>query len=102
VPSLRKTSIFFLNLNESPDDPNVVRFQYPPAGGSHLAYVKSQVVLELGTHAEFVPHERFTIPFDCGEGISANDDAGDVSVLARVNAGISHITKLAGLRGLSQ
>jgi len=41
-------------------DPNVVRFHYP-ASAEALAYIAPQVVLELGTHAEFVPHGRFTV-----------------------------------------
>jgi hypothetical protein len=44
-----------------PQDPNVVRFHYPVAATPSLAYVAPQVVLELGTHAEFVPRDRFTI-----------------------------------------
>jgi hypothetical protein len=41
-------------------DPNVVRFRYP-ASAAALPYITPQVVLELGTHAEFVPHGRFTV-----------------------------------------
>jgi len=39
----------------------VVRFRYPTATANSLAYISPQVVLELGTHAEFVPRDRFTI-----------------------------------------
>jgi hypothetical protein len=47
----------------SAQDPNVVLFRYP-AGGGGPGYVTPQIVLELGTHAEFVPHGMFTIrPF---------------------------------------
>jgi hypothetical protein len=49
------------SLDVSPQDPNVVRFRYPTAITKSLAYVSPQVVLELGTHAEFVPRDRFTI-----------------------------------------
>ena len=45
----------------SGQDPNVVRFRYPTATAKSLAYVVPQVVLELGTHAEFVPRDRFSI-----------------------------------------
>jgi hypothetical protein len=38
----------------------VVRFQYPSAAAT-LDYIKPQVILELGTHAEFVPRDRFTV-----------------------------------------
>ena len=48
-------------LDVNPQDPNVVRFRYPPAATASLAYVTPQVVLELGTHAEFVPRDRFGI-----------------------------------------
>jgi hypothetical protein len=49
------------SLDVSPQDPNVVRFRYPANAAQNLAYVVPQVVLELGTHAEFVPHDRLTI-----------------------------------------
>ena len=48
-------------LDVDPQDPNAVRFRYPPAVTTSLAYVAPQVVLELGTHAEFVPRDRFAI-----------------------------------------
>ena len=48
-------------LDVEPQDPNVVRFRYPPASSASLAYVTPQVVLDLGTHAEFVPPDRFAI-----------------------------------------
>ena len=48
-------------LDVDPQDPNVVRFRYPPGMTAGLAYVRPQVVLELGTHAEFVPRDRFAI-----------------------------------------
>ncbi|MGJ5816080.1 nucleotidyl transferase AbiEii/AbiGii toxin family protein [Paludibaculum fermentans] len=45
-------------------DPNVVLFRYPTAAAERLAYIRPQVILELGTHAEFVPRGRFSIrPF---------------------------------------
>ena len=46
------------SLNVSEQDPNVVQFRYPTAITKNLDYVSPQVVLELGTHAEFVPHDR--------------------------------------------
>jgi hypothetical protein len=42
-------------------DPNIVRFSYPQAAGQKAAYIAPQVVLELGTHAEFVPRGDFVI-----------------------------------------
>jgi Nucleotidyl transferase AbiEii toxin, Type IV TA system len=45
-------------------DPNIVRFHYPAATAVHLIYISPQVVLELGTHAEFIPRDDFSIrPF---------------------------------------
>jgi hypothetical protein len=44
------------SLCVSERDPNVVQFRYPTAITKNLDYVSPQVVLELGTHAEFVPH----------------------------------------------
>lgn len=49
------------SLDVSKLDPHVVQFHYPAASSKSLTYVAPQVVLELGTHAEFVPHDRFTI-----------------------------------------
>jgi hypothetical protein len=45
----------------APEDPHVVQFRYPRSVQSELAYVSPQVILELGTHAEFVPRDRFLI-----------------------------------------
>ena len=56
---LGATDAWSLNVGEQ--DPNVVQFRYPTAITKNLDYVSPQVVLELGTHAEFVPHDRFTI-----------------------------------------
>ena len=42
-------------------DSHIVRFQYPTAVQQRVAYVAPQVVLELGTHAEFVPRGEFAI-----------------------------------------
>jgi hypothetical protein len=49
------------SLEVEPQDPNIIRFRYPTASSKALAYVNPQVVLELGTHAEFVPHGDFII-----------------------------------------
>jgi len=49
-------------------DPNIVRFHYPAAFTTRLAYIAPQVVLELGTHAEFIPRDEFPIrPFAAEE-----------------------------------
>jgi len=42
-------------LQVSAQDPNIVQFRYPPASTKAMSYIAPQVVLELGTHAEFVP-----------------------------------------------
>jgi hypothetical protein len=49
------------SLTVSAQDPNVVQFRYPASATKSLPYVAPQVILELGTHAEFVPHDHFTI-----------------------------------------
>ena len=49
------------SLEVSKQDPNIIEFRYPPASTKTLSYIPPQVVLELGTHAEFVPHDKFTI-----------------------------------------
>lgn len=48
-------------LDVDSHDPNIVRFFYPRAAGQEVAYIAPQVVLELGTHAEFIPHGDFII-----------------------------------------
>ncbi len=48
-------------LAVDPHDPNIVRFLYPPAAAAQLAYIPPQVILELGTHAEFIPRGEFSI-----------------------------------------
>jgi hypothetical protein len=49
------------NLTIDAQDPNIVRFQYPEGVRQRVAYVAPQVVLELGTHAEFVPRDDFVV-----------------------------------------
>jgi hypothetical protein len=70
------------SLNVSEQDPNVVQFRYPAAIAKGLAYVTPQVVLELGTHAEFVPHDRFTIRSFSAEEFPNVIADGDVAVVA--------------------
>ncbi|HMD99045.1 MAG TPA: nucleotidyl transferase AbiEii/AbiGii toxin family protein [Terriglobia bacterium] len=74
------------SLGVSEQDPNVVRFQYPAAAAKGLAYVVPQVVLELGTHAEFVPRDHFTIRAFAGEefpDLVADRDIEVVALLAK-------------------
>jgi len=70
------------SLDVSEQDPNVVRFRYPAASAKGLTYVVPQVVLELGTHAEFVPHDRFTIRSFAREEFPQVVADGDVAVVA--------------------
>ena len=49
------------NLQVDELDRNIVRFRYPPAVAAQVSYVKPEVVLELGTHAEFVPQGQFEV-----------------------------------------
>ena len=51
-------------LQVSVSDANTVEFTYPASLEARLEYVRPHVVLELGTHAEPIPHEDFPIrPF---------------------------------------
>ena len=48
----------------SPVDPNIVAFEYPAALGERLTYIQPRIILELGTHAEPIPQEAYSIrPF---------------------------------------
>jgi hypothetical protein len=60
----------------------VVQFRYPTAITKNLDYVSPQVVFELGTHAEFVPHDRFTIRSFAAEEFPNVVADGDVVVVA--------------------
>jgi hypothetical protein len=69
-------------LNISTADPNTVEFRYPAASTKRLDYVAPHVTLELGTHAEFVPHDRFTIRPFVAEEFPDLVPEGDVVVQA--------------------
>jgi len=45
----------------SSSDPNTVEFVYPLAGLKQVTYVRPRILLELGTHAELIPSDRYTI-----------------------------------------
>jgi hypothetical protein len=70
------------SLDITEQDRNVVRFRYPSMRAKDLAYVTPQVVLELGTHAEFVPHDNFTIRSFVGEEFPKLIPGGEISVVA--------------------
>lgn len=69
-------------LEVSEVDPNIVEFRYPRASTKKLDYVTPQVVLELGTHAEFVPHDVFTVRSFAGEEFPNVVTDRDISVMA--------------------
>ena len=72
-------------LAVSEQDRNIVRFQYPSAAPT-LDYIKPQVILELGTHAEFVPRDRFTVRAFAAEefpALFAEPDVAVTSLLAK-------------------
>ena len=69
-------------LEVSKVDPNAVQLEYPRASTRGLEYLNPQVVLELGTHAEFVPHDRFTIRSFAGEQFPNVVKDRDISVKA--------------------
>lgn len=67
-------------------NPDVVRFEYPKAVTQQAAYIAPQVILELGTHAEFVPRGEFTIrSFAASEfpGLFGNVNVAVTSLLAK-------------------
>lgn len=66
----------------SEGDANVVYFEYPAASNKGLEYVNPRVLLELGTHAEFVPRDRFTIRSFTGEEFPNVVKDRDISVKA--------------------
>jgi hypothetical protein len=70
------------SLQVSPLDANIIQFRYPTATSKALSYVAPQVVLELGTHAEFVPHDRFMIRSFVAEAFPNLIEDGDVPVVA--------------------
>jgi hypothetical protein len=72
-------------VDVSDQDANVVLFRYPTEAARSMAYVVPQVVLELGTHAEFVPRDRFTIRSFVAEefpGSVSDSEVGVVALLA--------------------
>ncbi len=51
-------------LEVSPDDRNIIEFEYPAAVGERLTYIQPRIILELSTHAEPIPNEVYSIqPF---------------------------------------
>jgi hypothetical protein len=77
---LGKTDTWSLKVSDQ--DPNSVEFRYPAASTKRLDYVAPQVVLELGTHAEFVPHGDFPIRSFVAEEFPNVITEGDITVVA--------------------
>jgi len=64
------------------EDSNIVQFRYPPASTKAPSYIAPQVVLEMGTHAEFVPHDKFAIRSFVAEEFPHLVPEADVPLLA--------------------
>lgn len=69
-------------LTISPTDSHIVQFRYPPSVANRLAYISPQVVLELGTHAEFIPRDTFQFRSFVAEQFPQVFDEPEVSVTA--------------------
>jgi hypothetical protein len=48
-------------LAVSDDDPNAVEFVYPSANLRPVDFVKPRILLEMGTHAELIPSDEYSI-----------------------------------------
>ncbi|MCL2660163.1 MAG: nucleotidyl transferase AbiEii/AbiGii toxin family protein [Acidobacteriaceae bacterium] len=76
---LGKQGAWSLDVNQQ--DPNTVLFSYPPGSSKSLDYVVPQIVLEMGTHAEFVPRDNFKIRSFVEEEFPNLISDGDISVV---------------------
>ena len=51
-------------LSVDSNDPNTVRFRYPSASVGNIDYIRPDILLELGTHAELIPSGQYSVtPF---------------------------------------
>jgi len=48
-------------LGVDPKAPNIVVFRYPAGGVSGVPYIRPEILLELGTHAELIPSDEFDV-----------------------------------------
>jgi hypothetical protein len=65
-------------------DPHIVLFRYPSGSRQPVDYVKPVVLLEMGTHAEFIPRGRFPIqPFVVEEFPSLGQGCEVTALLAK-------------------
>ncbi|HET6426800.1 MAG TPA: nucleotidyl transferase AbiEii/AbiGii toxin family protein [Phycisphaerae bacterium] len=72
-------------LEVSSNDLNTLEFEYPPALGVQLDYIRPRVILELGTHAEPIPRGEFPVrPFAADQfpGLFREPDCHITTVLA--------------------
>src|ERR1017187_218660 len=81
-------------------DPNIVRFSYPPAVKGQVAHLAPQVILELGTHAEFNPRGDFAIRSFAAAEFPKLFEQADVPVTSlracgRVRAGGQRVRRTA-------
>ena len=70
------------DLSIDEQDAHVVRFHYPRSLESIPSYITPQVVLELGTHADFVPRESFLIRSFAAAAFTNLFEEPDVNVIA--------------------
>jgi len=73
---------WILEVNQA--DPHIVEFAYPSALGERLPYIHPRIVLELGTHAEPIPHDEYPIQPFTAEHFSHIFDKPICSVVAVV------------------
>ncbi|MCZ2152874.1 MAG: nucleotidyl transferase AbiEii/AbiGii toxin family protein [Bryobacterales bacterium] len=69
------------DLQVDDEDPHVVRFHYPSGSKHSLPYVRLVVLLEIGTHAEFIPRGRFPIRSFVAEEFPALASVCEVTAL---------------------
>lgn len=68
-------------LHVSEEDPHIVLFRYPEGSRQPVSYVRPVVLLEMGTHAEFVPRGTFPITSFVVEEFPKLGNAYEVSAL---------------------
>lgn len=69
------------DLHVDDKDPHVVRFHYPSGSRPPVPYVRPVVLLEMGTHAEFIPRGRFPIRSFVAEEFPALGSVCEVTAL---------------------
>jgi hypothetical protein len=69
------------DLYVDPEDGHIVNFRYP-AAVEKIPYVRPEVRLELGTHAEFIPNDHYTVHPYAAEEYPGAFDQPDCTVRA--------------------